>query len=118
MSKRRSDRRSQLKSAAQEEPAVEAITIAWTSSVVCVLAANMVTVVAHIYARNHPESKAAPVFEAIMLLTACLMGLISLALLPIVWRTSRLKPPLGFTVFDVLVSIAPVIAVVARIFAH
>ena len=60
MSKRRSVRRSQLKSAAQEEPAVEAITIAWTSSVVCVLAADMVTVVAHFYAQSHPESKSRP----------------------------------------------------------
>jgi hypothetical protein len=115
MNNRRSDRKSKQKSAAQEEPAAQAITIAWTSSVVCVLAANIVTAVAHLYARNHPESKSAPVFEAIMLLTACLLGLISLALLPVVWRTSYLKPPLGFTVFDVLVSIAPVIAVAARL---
>jgi hypothetical protein len=115
MSKSNSGRRPQKKSAPREEPSAEAITIAWTSSVVCVLAANLVTIAAHLYGRMHPESRTAPVFEAIMLLTACVMGIVSLALLPVVWRTSRLKPPLGFTVFDVLVSIAPILATAARL---
>jgi hypothetical protein len=112
MPKSRPDRRSKEKPQLQGEPAVDAITIAWTSSVVCVLTANAVLILARLYLINHPESKTGALFSAIMLLSASLLGLISLALLPIVWRTSRLKPPLGFSVFAALISLAPIIATV------
>jgi hypothetical protein len=98
-----------------EERSTEAITIAWTASVTSVLLADLVTIVAHFYARSHPESKTAPPFEAIMLLTACVMGLVSLVLLVVVWRVSRLKPPLGFVVFAALVAAAPILVTVARL---
>ncbi len=80
-----------------------------------VFLADLVTIAAHFYARSNPESKTAPPFEAIMLLTACVMGLASLALLPIVWRVSRLKPPLGIVVFATLVAAAPIVVTLARL---
>jgi hypothetical protein len=98
-----------------EEPAAEAITVAWIAAVTSVLLADAVTILAHFYGRSHPESKTAPVFEAIMLLTGCLLGLVALVILPVVWRTSRLKPPLGFVVFAALVSLAPVVVTIARL---
>jgi hypothetical protein len=115
MPKSRPDRRSKEKPQLQGEPAVDAITIAWTSSVVCVLTANAVLILTRLYLINHPESKTGALFSAIMLLTASLLGLISLTLLPIVWRTSRLKPPLGFSVFAALISLAPIIATVVML---
>ncbi len=122
MAKQRSDRRTQKKRGGLapnhqpcEERSTEAITIAWIASVTSVLVADVVTIAAHFYARSHPESKTAPPFEAIMLLTACLMGLVSLGLLPIVWRTSRLKPPPGFVVFAALIAMAPVLVTIARL---
>jgi hypothetical protein len=99
----------------QEDRAAEAITIAWTASVTSVLLADVVTIVAHFYARSHPESKVAPPFEAIMLLTGCVLGLASLAMLVVVWRVSRLKPPRGFVVFAALVAAAPIATTVARL---
>src|SRR3989304_3016524 len=108
MSKQRSTRRPQKRKPARpasggsdphEERSAEAITIAWTASVTSVFLADLVTIAAHFYARSHPGSKAAVPFEAIMLLTACVMGLASLALLPIVWSVSRLKPPAGVVGF-------------------
>jgi len=83
--------------------------------VTSVLLADLVTIVAHFHARSHPESKTAPPFEAIMLLTACAMGLASVTLLAVVWRVRRLKPPMGFTVFAALVAVAPVIVVAVRL---
>jgi len=98
-----------------EERSTEAVTVAWTASVTSVLLADLATIIAHFYAQNHPESKTAPPFEAIMLLTACVMGLISLVLLAVVWRVSRLKPPSGFVVFAAAVAAAPIVATVARL---
>lgn len=112
MPKSRPDRRSKESVQLQDEPAADAITIAWTSSVVCVMTADAVLILTQLYLINHPESKTGYLFSAIMLLTASLLGLISLTLLPIVWRTSRLKPPPGFSVFAALISIAPIFATV------
>lgn len=112
MKKTRPDRRPPKKGKPPEEPAVDAITIAWTSSVVCVLTADLVLILTRIYLINHPESQTGSLFAAIMLLTASLLGTISLVLLAVVWRTSRLKPPLGFSGFAALISLAPIIATV------
>jgi hypothetical protein len=98
-----------------EEPPAEAMTVAWTASVMSVFMANLATIAPDFYARVQPESKLAPPFEAIMLLTACFLGLASLTLLVVVWRTSRLKPPSGFAAFAAFVAIAPIIATVARL---
>ncbi len=125
MSKSRPTRRPQKKSSSprrerelREERPAEAITIAWTASVTSVLLADLVTIATHVYARSHPESKTAPPFEAIMLLTGCVLGIASLALLAVVWRVSRLKPPRGFAVFAALVAAAPVAVTIARFAGH
>jgi hypothetical protein len=98
-----------------QDQAADAITIAWTASVSAVFLADLVTIAAHFFSRSHPEAKTAPVFAAIMLLTACLMGIASLALLVVVWRVRRLKPPQGFLVFAAIVAIAPVLATIVRL---
>lgn len=115
MSKQRTHRRPPKKSTPHDEPSTEAITVAWIAAVTSVLVADLVTIVAHFYARSHPESKTAPPFEAIMLLTGCVIGLVALVMLPVVWRTSRLKPPLGFVVFAAMVSAAPLVVTAARL---
>jgi hypothetical protein len=122
MPKQRSQRRRERQArsaevAPPEDRPAEVITIAWTASVTSVFLADVVTITAHFYARSHPESKLAPAFEAVMLLTACVIGLASLALLVVVWRVSRLKPPTGFVVFAAIVAAAPVIATAMRLFA-
>lgn len=98
-----------------EDGAADALTIAWTVSVTMVVVTNLVTVAAYFYASRHPDSKAAPAFGAIMLLTACFLGSVSLIMLPITWHIRRVKPPLGYTVFAALVAAAPVIATIARL---
>jgi len=99
----------------ENEPAADAITIAWTASVSAVLLADLATIAAHFFSRSHPDAKTAPVFAAIMLLTACLMGIASLMLLVVVWRVRRLKPPQGFLVFATIVAVAPILATIVRL---
>ncbi|MEX0610932.1 MAG: hypothetical protein WD738_11470 [Pirellulales bacterium] len=100
-----------------ESWASEAVTIVWTVSVTGAFVADLLVVVAHLYVRSHPQAQPARMLEAIMLLSAAVMGATSIALLPVVWRTRRLKPPQGHLVFAVLVAVAPVIALVGRLFS-
>jgi hypothetical protein len=98
-----------------ESRASEAVTIAWTSSVTGVFIADLIVIAAHLYTRGNPDAEAATALEAIMLLSASVMGAISLVLLASVWRTRRMKPPRGYVAFAVLVAAAPVIALVSRL---
>ncbi len=98
-----------------ESRASEAVTIAWTSSVTGVLVADLVVIAAHLYARSHPDAQAAKALEAIMLLSAAVMGAASLALMLVVWRSRRVKPPQGYAVFAILVATAPIFVLVARL---
>ena len=99
----------------EEDRAAEAVTVAWTVSVTAVFMANLVTIAAHFYRLSNPDSKAAAAFEAIMLLSACVMGLASLALLPVVWRVRQTKPPQGFAVFAGSVAVAPLLVALVRL---
>jgi len=97
-----------------EDIPVEAMMVAWTASVMSVFMADLATIAAHFYARFHPDSKTAAPFAAIMLLTAAFLGLASLALLVVAWRTSHLKPPTGFAAFAALVAATPLLVLAIR----
>jgi hypothetical protein len=99
----------------EETTASEAVTIAWTVSVTSVFVADLIVIAAHLYARSDPSAKAARVLDAVMLISAAAMGAISLALLVTAWRTRRLKPPPGYVVFAALVAVAPIIALIGRL---
>jgi hypothetical protein len=100
-----------------ESRANEAVTIAWTSSVTGVLVADLIVIAAHLYGRSNPDAQAAKALEAIMLLSAAVMGAISLALLVVVWRSRIVKPPRGYMVFAALVTAAPIIALAGRLWS-
>jgi hypothetical protein len=95
----------------------EVVTIIWTVSVTGVLIADLMVVAVHLYVRSRPGAQPARMLEAVMLLSASAMGSASLALLPVVWRTRRLKPPAGYIAFAVFVAIAPLVAALARLLA-
>jgi hypothetical protein len=98
-----------------ESRASEAVTIAWTSSVTGVFIADLIVIAAHLYARGNPNAQTAKVLEAIMLLSAAVMGTLSLMLLALVWRTRVVKPPRGYMAFAMLVAAAPIIALAGRL---
>jgi hypothetical protein len=98
-----------------ESGAAETITIAWTVSVTSVFVADLIVIAAHLYSRSNPSAQYARVLEAIMLISAAAMGMISLALQAVAWRTRRVKPPQGYMIFAALVAAAPTIALVGRL---
>lgn len=98
-----------------EEHASEAVTVAWTVSVTGVLIANLIVVAVNLFVRSVPDADTARVFEGVMLLSAAAMGATSLALLALVWRVRRVKPPRGYTVFAAFVAAAPIVVTIARL---
>lgn len=116
---RRKPPRNKPRPRARREPAEsrasEAVTIAWTVSVTGVLVADLIVIAAHLYARSHPGLQPANALEGVMLISAAAMGTASLSLLPIVWRTRRLKPPQGYIIFAALVAVAPIIVLAGRL---
>ena len=100
---------------AGESRASQSLTLAWTVSVTCVFMANLVVLGANAYIRYHPDAQPARALEAVMLLSAAAMGAASLALLVVVWRMRRLKPPLGYVVFATLVAAALIVTLVVRL---
>jgi len=95
----------------------DAVTIAWTVSVTAVFLADLVTVAAYLYARWRPDIPAAQAFGAIMLASACVLGLVSLALLPVAWRIRPVRPPVGYAVFAGSVAAAPIVALAVRLWS-
>jgi hypothetical protein len=117
--RRRNPRRKRSSARMSTEPAEsrrsEVLTIAWTVSVTGVLVADLMLVAAHLYSRSHPEEELARNLQGILLLFASAMGIVSLALLPVVWRMRRLKPPMGYIVFAILVTVSPILATIVRL---
>lgn len=91
------------------------MTIAWTVSVTGVLIANVILIAAKLALRFAPMSEGGRLFEGIMLLSAAMMGAVSLVLLAIVWRVRKIKPPRGYTVFAICIAVAPIIATAVRL---
>ena len=98
-----------------ESRASEAITIVWTVSVTGVLIADLLAGAAHFYAWHNADATLAAAFEAIMLVSASLMGGASLVLLRVVWHVRQVRPPQGYAVFGAMVAAAPIVALIFRL---
>jgi hypothetical protein len=98
-----------------ESRTAEALTIAWTVSVTGVLIADLMVIGAHFLARGNPQNAALRLLEGLLLLSAAVMGAVSLVLFVAAWRTRQLKPPQGYAIFAALVAAAPIAATLVRL---
>jgi len=98
-----------------ESRASETLTVAWTVSVTGAVIADLMFVGAHFLARGNPVAASLNLLESILLLSAAAMGIVSLVLLPIVWRVRQIKPPQGYVVFAILVAVAPIVTMLGRL---
>ena len=98
-----------------ESRASVAVTVAWTLSVTTVLLCEAAAVLAYLSARLDPPAERIQLLGQWLLLASALIGCISLALLPAVYRMRRVLPPLGFTVFAICAAAAPIVAVIAQL---
>jgi hypothetical protein len=99
-----------------ESQASKAVTIVWSLSVVMVLVCALMAVGARLLLLAQPESERLPALEAFALFAACIIGAVSLVVLPVVYRIRRIPPPTGLVVFGSIVAAAPWIVVALRTF--
>jgi hypothetical protein len=99
-----------------ETRAADATTIGWIVSVTTVLLCDVAAVVAHLYLRAYPQARGMVMFKELVLFAAAVIGFISLATLPVVFRVRRVPPPSGVTVFAICVALAPILALIVRNF--
>lgn len=92
----------------------DAATVCWTVSVTTLLMCNVAAVAAQLYARRHPQARGVLMLGEMLLLAGAVIGVASLALLPVVYRVRRVPPPRGLAVFAVCMAAAALLAVIVR----
>jgi membrane protein YdbS with pleckstrin-like domain len=97
-----------------ESQASKAVTIVWSLSVVMVLVCALMAAAARVFILAQPESEKLPMLEAFALFAACVIGAVSLVLLPLMYRIRRIPPPTGLAVFGAIVATTPWIVVAVR----
>lgn len=110
------------KSLARRSPAVpaesrtsEVTTVGWTVTLTTVFFCNLAAIGAHLYVAAHPEAQRMAMLRELLLFSGALIGLLSLALLPVVKRLRQTPPPRGLVAFGVCIALAPILAVALRI---
>ena len=99
-----------------ESRSSEAITVAWTVSITTLFFCNLAILGAHYYLAQNPDAERFRLMKELLLISGCCMGLISLALLPIVYRVRTVAPPPGLAVFGACLAMGPVLAMILRNF--
>jgi len=97
-----------------ENRTADAATVAWTVSVTTVFLCNIAAVAAHFYSQANPQLSGARMLSQLLLFSAAAIGLLSLMLLPAVFRLRRTPPPTGFLAFAVCSALAPILAVLVQ----
>jgi hypothetical protein len=94
-----------------DEPrAVEAITAIWVLVIANTLLCLLGSAATQGYVNWRPDAGAVFVLSRLLLLAALVLGVVLLLLTILVLKLRRQRPPLGVTVFAVLVGITPIAA--------
>jgi hypothetical protein len=97
-----------------ESSSAEAITVAWTVTVTTLLFSNIAIVGASYFGLQYPEAAGLQLMKEMLLIAGSALGVVSLALLPIVYRVRVVAPPTGLAVFGACLAVAPVLAIILR----
>ena len=97
-----------------ESRASEALTIAWTVTVTTLLFCHLATLGAHFYVSSNPDARKMLLLREMLLFAAAIVGVLSLTLLPFVYRLRRLPPPPGIVAFGICLAVAPILVLALR----
>lgn len=97
-----------------ETPAANTATVAWTLAASTVLLCDLAAVAVHFLAVNRPDAAGPAMLRELLLFSGAVVGMVVLALTPVVYRIRRAAPPVGFTVFAVCAAVAPMLAIAVR----
>jgi hypothetical protein len=110
--KNRGDRRRPQESV--ESRTSEVLTVAWTVTLTTLFFCDLAVIAAHFYVVAYPPAQRMAMLRELLLHSGALVGLLSLGLIPLVYRLRRTPPPSGLVVFGTCLALAPILAVVLR----
>lgn len=113
--KRRKNRaaRRQLEQPAESRTS-EVLTVCWTVTLTTLFFCNLAAIAAHFYVVASPPAKRMAMLRELLLYSGLLVGLLSLGLVPLVYRLRKTPPPPGLVAFGVCLALAPILAVALR----
>jgi len=86
----------------------ETLTVAWMLMVFTTLACELVAALAYLYVMQFDRQAAGvQLLYELLMFAACLIGLLSLLVCPVVLRARRVPPPRAIVVFSVIVGFLP-----------
>jgi len=103
-----------IPNAPTETTIAETITIAWTVTVTTLLLSNLTNVLVHFYVNGNPGAKRMILLQQLLLAAGAIIGVLSLLLIPLVYRLRQAPPPKGLVVFGACCAVAPIVALLAR----
>jgi len=114
--KKRSQRRaSRVRETPPESQASDAMTVCWVVTLTTLLLCDLSAVAAHVFVVQYPDAQRMAQLRELLLFAGSVVGVLSLLLLPVLYRIRRVPPPTGLVVFGACVAVAPILAVVVRI---
>jgi len=89
---------------------VETLTIGWMLMVFTTLACEVIAALAYWYVMQiNRQADNIELLSRMLLFAACLIGLLSLLMCPVVLRARRVPPPRSIVVFSLAVALAPLV---------
>ena len=93
-----------------ETRAAEAVTIAWTVTVTMLVVCELMGLAAVLYIRSAPDAAGVRSLAGAAQVCALTLAVICLTLMVVVYRVRRVRPPVAYTAFAVVVTLVPFIA--------
>jgi hypothetical protein len=104
-------------SASNESQAAEAATIGWMLCVLTATVCELGVLAARLYFAWHPNATVIGTAGELLLFASAIIGLITLALIPVVYRVRRIKPPTSVTAFAVTIGLIPWLILIRQLLA-
>jgi membrane protein YdbS with pleckstrin-like domain len=98
----------------EDDRVVEMFTVAWMLAVFTTLVCELSAVAATWYVQANPLSTRMALLASILIFAALIVGLMSLALMAVVWKLRAIRPPNGISVFALVVGAAPGLLLLLR----
>jgi hypothetical protein len=98
-----------------ESQAAEAATIGWMLAVLTATVCELGVLAARLYFNWHPDAAGVGTAGELLLFSSAIVGLVVLALIPVVYKVRRVRPPTAVTAFAVIVGVLPWAALVVQL---
>jgi hypothetical protein len=90
-----------------ENQAAEAATIGWMLCVLTATVCELGVLAARLYFAWHPDATVIGTAGELLLFASAIIGLVTLALIPVVYKVRRVKPPTVVVGFAVAIGLFP-----------